>query len=57
VSADFLTTPFIRFYNAVESGRTCIYFGEGRTGLGHPYQLNQSAVSAGFLTTPFFTLL
>jgi hypothetical protein len=22
--------------------------GEGRTGLGHPYQLNQSTVSAGF---------
>jgi len=27
--------------------------GKGRTGLGHPYQLNQSTVSAGFLTTPF----
>jgi hypothetical protein len=30
--------------------------GEGRTSLGHPYQLNQSTVSAGFSTTPFFTL-
>jgi hypothetical protein len=30
--------------------------GEGRTGLGHPYQLNQSTVSVGFLTTPIFML-
>jgi hypothetical protein len=29
--------------------------GEGKTGLGHPNQFNQSTVSAGFLTTPFFT--
>ena len=28
--------------------------GEGRTGLGH--QLNQSTVSVGVRTTPFFTL-
>jgi len=28
--------------------------GEGRTGLGHSYQLNQSTVSAGFWRTPFF---
>jgi hypothetical protein len=26
-------------------GKTVV--GEGRTGLGHPYQLNQSTVSAG----------
>ena len=31
--------------------------GEGGTGLGHLYQLNQSTVSAGVSTTPFFTLL
>jgi hypothetical protein len=30
--------------------------GEGRTGLGYRYQLNQSTVSAGFLKTPFITL-
>ena len=30
--------------------------GEGRTGLGHPYQSNQSTASAGFWTTPLFTL-
>ena len=28
-------------------------FQEGRTGVGHPYQLNQSTVSAGVGTTPF----
>jgi hypothetical protein len=33
-------------------GKTVV--GEGRTGLGHPYQLNQSTVSAGVRTTPFF---
>jgi hypothetical protein len=27
--------------------------GDGRTGHGHPYQLNQSTVSAGVWTTPF----
>jgi len=30
--------------------------GEGRTGLGHPYQLNQSTVSVCVSTTPLFTL-
>jgi hypothetical protein len=35
-----------------EVGKTVA--GEGRTGLGHPYQLNQSTVSAGIWTTPFF---
>jgi len=30
--------------------------GEGRTGLDHTYQLNQSTVSDGVSTTPFFTL-
>jgi hypothetical protein len=30
--------------------------GEGRTGLGHPYELNQSTVSTGVGTTPLFTL-
>jgi len=30
--------------------------GEGRTDLGHPYQLNQPTVSAGVWTAPFFTL-
>jgi len=29
-----------------EVGKTAA--GEGRTGFGHPYQLNQSTVSAGF---------
>ena len=38
---------------------TCVGVGktvaeEGRTGLGHPYQLNQSTVSAGIWTTPFY---
>jgi hypothetical protein len=28
VSAGFSTTPFLRFRNAVNSGRTCIYFGK-----------------------------
>ena len=27
--------------------------GGGKTGLGHPYQLNQSTVRAGVRTTPF----
>jgi len=31
--------------------------GEGRTGLGHPYQLNQSTVSAGVWTTPFYAFI
>jgi len=30
--------------------------GKGRTGLGHPYQLNQSTVSAGVWRAPFFAL-
>jgi len=30
--------------------------GEGRTGLGHLYQLNQATVSTGVWTTPLFTL-
>jgi hypothetical protein len=39
---------------SVEVGKTVA--GAGRTGLGHPYQLNQSTVIAGFGTTQFFTL-
>jgi hypothetical protein len=31
--------------------------GEGRIGLGHPYQLNQSTVSAGFLNNAIFYAL
>jgi len=42
------------YYTCAGVGKTVA--GEGRTGLGHPYQLNQSTVSAGFRATPFFTL-
>jgi len=31
--------------------------GEGRTRLGHLYQLNQSTVSAGVWTTPFYAFI
>ena len=39
------------YYTCAGVGKTVA--GEGRTGLGHPYQLNQSRVSVGVWTTPF----
>ena len=46
----------VRHYTTTCAGVGKTVAGEGRTGLGHPYQLNQSTVSAGVRTTPFFTL-
>jgi len=37
----------VSHYNTTCAGVGKIVAGEGRTGLGNPYQLNQSTVSAG----------
>jgi len=37
----------VRLYTTTCAGVGKTIAGEGRTGLGHPYQLNQSRVSVG----------
>ena len=43
----FITVLLVRYYTNACVGVGKTVAGEGRTGLGHPYQLNQSTVSAG----------
>ena len=46
----------VRHYTTTCAGVGKTVAGEGRTGLGHLYQLNQLTVSVGVQTMPFFTL-
>jgi len=48
----FIIVLLVWHYTVTCAGVGKTVAGEGRTGLGHPYQLNQSTVSAGFWTTP-----
>jgi len=50
----FIMVLLVLYYNTTRAGVGKSVAGEGRTGLGHPYQLNQSTVSAVVWTTPFF---
>jgi hypothetical protein len=43
----FITVLLVRHYTPTCAAVGKTVAGEGRTGLGHPYQLNQSTVSAG----------
>jgi len=49
----FIMVVLVWHYTTTCAGVSKTVAGEGRTGLGHPYQLNQSTVSAGVWTTPF----
>ena len=49
----FIMVVLVCHYTTTCAGVSKTVAGEGRTGLGHPYQLNQSTVSAGVWTTPF----
>jgi len=51
----FIMDLLVWHYTTTCAGVGKTVAGEGRTGLGLPYQLNQSTVSAG-VWTPFFTL-
>jgi len=42
----FIMVLLVLYYNTTRAGVGKSVAGEGRTGLGHPYQLNQSTVSA-----------
>jgi hypothetical protein len=44
----------VRHYTTTCAGVGKTVAGEGRTGLGHPYQINQPTVIAGVRKTPFF---
>jgi hypothetical protein len=50
----FIIVLLVWHYTTTCAGVGKTVAGEGRTGLGHSYQLNQSTVSAGFWTTQFF---
>jgi len=43
----FIMVLLVRHYTATRAGVGKTVAGEGRTGLGHPFQLSQSTVSAG----------
>jgi len=43
----FIMVLLVRLYTTTCAGVGKTIAGEGRTGLGHPYQLNQSRVSVG----------
>jgi len=43
----FIMVLLVRHYTTTCAGVGKTVAGEGRTGLGHPYQLNQSTVGAG----------
>ena len=43
----FIIVLLVRHYTTTCTGVSKTVAGEGRTGLGHPYQLNQSTVSTG----------
>ena len=50
----FIMVLLVCHYTTACAGVGKTVAGEWRTGLGHLYQLNQSTVTAGFWTTPFF---
>jgi len=43
----YIMVLLVGHYTTTRAGVGKIVAGEGRTGHGHPYQLNQSTVSAG----------
>ena len=49
----FIMVLLVRHYTPACAAVGKTVAGEGRTGLDHPYQLNQSKVNAGVSTTPF----
>ena len=49
----FIIVLLVKHYTVICAGVGKTVAGEGRTGLGHPYQLNQSTVGADFWTKPF----
>jgi hypothetical protein len=51
----FIMVILVCHYTTTCAGVGKTVAGEGRTGLGHPYQLNQSAVSVGARTTSFLS--
>ena len=53
----FIMVLLVWYYTTTCVGVGKTVAGEGRTGLGHPHQLNQSTVRASVSTTPFYAFI